>query len=151
MLSEHTAVMVVPMIIRTYSELKKLQTFEERFEYLRLRGQVGQDTFGFDRYMNQAFYKSTEWKSIRNYVIVRDNGCDLGLDGYEIHGQILIHHMNPILPDDIKNSTDFLLNPEYLISTVLTTHNAIHYGDKTLLSKAPIERTRNDTCPWRVT
>lgn len=149
MLSELTVVMVAPMIIRTYSELKNLQTFEERFEYLRLRGQVGQDTFGFDRYMNQAFYKSAEWKSVRNYVIVRDNGCDLGLDGYEIHGQILIHHMNPILPDDIKNSTEFLLNPEYLISTILSTHNAIHYGDKTLLSRAPIERTRNDTCPWR--
>lgn len=137
------------MIIRTYSELITLPTFEERFRYLQLNGQVGIDTFGFDRYMNQAFYKSREWKDVRDYVIVRDNGCDLGVEGYEIHGRILIHHMNPILPKDIQLSTDFLLDPEYLISTVLNTHNAIHYGDENLIIKAPIERTKNDTCPWR--
>lgn len=137
------------MIIRTYSELITLPTFEERFRYLQLNGQVGVDTFGFDRYMNQAFYKSREWKDIRDHVIVRDNGCDLGVEGYEIHGRILIHHMNPILPKDIQLSTDFLLDPEYLISTVLNTHNAIHYGDENLIIKAPIERTKNDTCPWR--
>lgn len=137
------------MIIRTYSELKRLKTFEERYEYLRLKGEVGKDTFGFDRYMNQIFYKSAEWKSVRNYVIVRDNGCDLGIEGHEIHGTILIHHMNPISPEDILKSTDFLLNPEYLISTILSTHNAIHYGDASKLITAPIERTKNDTCPWR--
>lgn len=137
------------MKIRTYSELITLNTFEERFRYLKLSGKVGVDTFGFDRYMNQAFYKSQEWKDIRDHVIVRDNGCDLGIEGYEIHGRILIHHMNPILPKDIQLSSDFLLNPEYLISTILNTHNAIHYGDEDLIIKAPIERSKNDTCPWR--
>lgn len=99
--------------------------------------------------MNQQFYKSREWQDIRNYVIVRDNGCDLGADGHEIYGKILIHHMNPITPEDIKHSTDFLFNPEYLISTVLLTHNAIHYGDESLLISKPIERSPNDTCPWK--
>ena len=150
MLSKFTVGMVNRMIIRTYSELKKLTTFEERFEYLRLKGEVGKDTFGFDRYLNQIFYKSPEWKSVRDFVIVRDNGCDLGLDGYEIHGQILIHHMNPISREDILSHSEILLDPEYLISTVLRTHNAIHYGDKSLLSTAPIERRKNDTCPWRL-
>lgn len=149
MLSELIVVMVIPMIIRTYSELKRLKTFEERYEYLRLKGEVGKDTFGFDRYLNQAFYKSPEWKAVRDQVIIRDNGCDLGIAGHDIHGKILIHHMNPIMLDDIINSTDILLNPEYLISTILSTHNAIHYGDKSLLVDAPIERRRNDTCPWR--
>lgn len=138
------------MIIRKYSELKKLKTFEERFEYLRLDGKIGQDTFGFDRIFNQMFYKSREWKTVRNEVIVRDNGCDLGVEGYEIYGKILIHHMNPISLDDIRNSSDFLMNPEYLISTTLLTHNAIHYGDESLIIKAPIERTKNDTCPWKL-
>lgn len=137
------------MIIRTYSELKQLRTFEERYEYLRLRGTVGKDTFGFDRYLNQDFYKSQEWKDVRDYVIVRDGCCDLGVQGYEIHGKILIHHMNPILPEDILSHSDFLLDPEYLICTVLSTHNAIHYGDKSKLNIMPIERTKNDTCPWR--
>lgn len=137
------------MIIRTYSELITLPTFEERFRYLKLNGSVGNETFGFDRYLNQIFYNSKEWKSIRDFVIVRDNGCDLGLDGYEIKGKILIHHVNPILPKDIETRSEFLLNPEYLISTVLNTHNAIHYGDESLLNTAPIERTKNDTCPWR--
>lgn len=137
------------MIIRTYTELSKLQTFDERYRYLQLNGAVGKETFGFDRYINQTFYKSQEWKSIRDFVIVRDNGCDLGIEGYEIHGRILIHHMNPILPKDIETQSEFLLNPEYLISTILSTHNAIHYGDVSLLVRAPVERSKNDTCPWR--
>lgn len=135
--------------IRTYSELITLPTFKERFEYLRLNGIVGKDTFGFDRYMNQIFYKSREWQSLRNQIIIRDNGCDLGVDGYEIHGKILIHHMNPITLDDIVERNDYLLNPDFLISTMLTTHNAIHYGDEKLIDKEPIERSKNDTCPWR--
>ena len=134
--------------IRTYSELSQLKTFRERYEYLRLNGKVGEETFGFDRYLNQIFYKSDEWKAIRDFVIVRDNGCDLGVEGYDIHGKILIHHMNPILVEDILKRSDFLLNPDYLITT-LSTHNAIHYGDDSLLITLPIERTRNDTCPWR--
>jgi hypothetical protein len=137
------------MIIKTYSELIKLPTFEERYRYLKLHGKVGEETFGFDRFINQNFYKSQEWKSVRDFVIVRDNGCDLGIDGYEIHGTILIHHMNPILPHDVIYRSAFLLNPEYLISTIISTHNAIHYGDEGLIIKAPIERRRNDTCPWR--
>lgn len=138
------------MIIRSYSELKTFKTFEERFEYLRLDGKIGQDTFGFDRVFNQMFYRSREWKQVRNEVIVRDNGCDLGVEGYEIRGKILIHHMNPITIDDIRENSDFLMNPEYLITTVLLTHNAIHYGDESLLIKAPIERRKNDTCPWKL-
>lgn len=136
-------------MIRTYSELITLPTFKERYEYLRLGGVVGKDTFGFDRYLNQIFYKSLEWQSVRREVIIRDNGCDLGLDGYEIKGKILIHHMNPINVEDILNRSETLLNPEYLITTVLATHNAIHYGDATLLSTLPKERSKNDTCPWR--
>ena len=135
--------------IRTYSELIMLQTFKERYKYLRLGGTVGEDTFGFDRYLNQAFYKSREWLDVRDYVIVRDHGCDVGLEGYEIHGKIIVHHMNPILKSDILERNKFLLDPEYLISTVKRTHDAIHYGDDSLLLDAPIERTKNDTCPWR--
>lgn len=135
--------------IRTYSELMKLQTFEERYEYLRLGGRVGEETFGFDRYLNQMFYKTPEWQSMRNKIIIRDNGCDLGFPGREINGRILIHHMNPITIDDILNRTDFLLNPEYLICTIKNTHDAIHYGDSELLYKDPIIRSKNDTCPWR--
>lgn len=137
------------MIIRTYSELILLPTFEERFEYLRLNGRVGTDTFGFDRIFNQMFYQSKEWKTIRDAIIVRDYGCDLGLEGYEIYGKIIIHHLNPISLKDIENVTDYLLNPEYLITTTHSTHNAIHYGDKNLIPKAPIERRKNDTCPWK--
>lgn len=137
------------MKIRTYSELITLTTFEERYEYLKLNGQVGVETFGFDRYLNQAFYRSQEWKSIRDYVIVRDNGCDLGIEGREIHGLILIHHMNPITKDDVLNKTEFLLNPNYLISTIKSTHDAIHYGDEDLLMKNPVIRVKNDTCPWK--
>lgn len=137
------------MTIRTYSELITLPTFEERYRYLRLEGRVGEETFGFDRYLNQVFYKSKEWRSVRDYVIARDNGCDLGIEGYEIFGQILIHHMNPITKDDILHRKDFILNPEYLITTIKKTHDAIHYGDESLLITAPIERRKNDTCPWR--
>lgn len=136
-------------MIRNYSELITLRTFKERFEYLKLDGIVGEETFGFDRYMNQIFYKSKEWASVRREVIIRDNGCDLGVDGYEIHGKILIHHMNPINLSDIVHKTDELLNSDYLITTVLSTHNAIHYGDASLLPALPVERRANDTCPWR--
>lgn len=137
------------MRIRTYAELSTLPTFEDRYQYLRLNGSIGEITFGFDRYINQKFYRSAEWKQIRNYVIVRDNGCDLGVEGYEIHEKILIHHMNPIALSDIQNASDYLLNPDYLISVTLATHNAIHYGDETLLIRAPTERRPNDTCPWK--
>ena len=136
-------------IIRTYSELILLPTFEERFEYLKLGGKVGEDTFGFDRYLNQELYTSPEWRSTRNYVIVRDNGCDLAMPDREIHGTILIHHMNPITVDDILKRSEYVLNPEYLICTILNTHNAIHYGDSELLYKDPIIRTKYDTCPWK--
>lgn len=136
-------------IIRTYSELITMPTFRERYEYLRLQGSVGEETFGFDRYLNQIFYRSQKWKSIRDHVIIRDNGCDLGVEGFDIHGKILIHHLNPITIRDIELETDFLLNPEFLICTTHNTHNAIHYGDSNLLVAEPIIRTRNDTCPWR--
>lgn len=136
-------------MIRTYTELSRLTTFKERYQYLKLNGSVGTDTFGFDRYMNQNFYRSREWKSIRDQVIVRDCGCDLGVEGYEIHGRIYIHHMNPILLEDIENRTEFLLNPEYLITTTHNTHNAIHYGDESLITMEPVVRTKNDTCPWK--
>ena len=136
-------------MIRTYSELIQLPTFEERFEYLKLDGRVGAETFGFDRYLNQAFYKSDEWLSIRDYVITRDNGCDLGVEGYEIYGRIIIHHMNPITKEDILQRSKFLIDPEYLITTIKRTHDAIHYSDSNLLVKAPIERSKNDTCLWR--
>lgn len=135
--------------IRTYSELIQFDSFEDRFRYLKLDGSVGHDTFGFDRYMNQLFYQSKEWKDVRNHVIVRDCGCDLGIAGHDIYGKILIHHINPIMPDDVRYSTDFLLNPEYLITTMLDTHNAIHYGSESVLVTAPIERRPNDTCPWK--
>ena len=136
-------------IIRTYSELITFDTFEDRYEYLKLNSKVGEYTFGFDRYINQTFYKSNEWRDIRDYVIVRDNGSDLGVDGYEIYGNILIHHMNPITKEDIINRTSYLIDPEYLICTTKNTHNAIHYGDKDLLISSPIIRRKNDTCPWR--
>ena len=137
------------IIIKTYSELITLPTFEERFAYLQLNGVVGRDTFGFDRYLNQIFYRSKRWRSIRDQIIIRDNGCDLGVEGYDIYGKILIHHINPITLDDIERESEFLLNPEYLITTTHNTHNAIHYGGESLLSTMPIERVKNDTCPWR--
>lgn len=136
-------------MIRTYSELITLPTFEERFKYLELGGTVGKETFGFDRYLNQRFYKTEEWKAVRHHVIVRDNGCDLGIEGRDIHGRIYIHHMNPLNAKDILDRSDYLLNPEYLITVTHRTHNAIHYGDESLLLLAPVERSRNDTCPWK--
>ena len=137
-------------MIRTYSELSKLKTFRDRYEYLKLGGKVGEETFGFDRYLNQIFYKSPEWLRTRDIVIERDNGCDLGVRGHDIYEKIIIHHMNPIDLEDIFKRKEILLNPEYLISTVLTTHNAIHYGDASLLVDAPIERRPNDTIPWKM-
>lgn len=137
------------MSIRTYSELILLPTFEERFKYLQLNGRVGDNTFGFDRYINQKFYRSAEWKRIRDQIVIRDNGCDLALEGYEIYGRILIHHMNPITVKDVELSTEYLMNPEYLICVTHNTHNAIHYGDEKLLMKGPVVRTKNDTCPWK--
>ena len=136
-------------IIRTYSELITLPTFIERYRYLRLGGRVGEETFGFDRWLNQMFYKDDDWLSSRDYVIVRDLGCDLGMSDREIKSRILVHHMNPITIEDIERESEFLLDPEFLITTMLTTHNAIHYGDASLLVTAPVIRTRNDTCPWR--
>lgn len=137
-------------MFRTYTELSKLKTFEERFEYLRLDGQVGKETFGFDRIFNQIFYRSVEWKRVRDQVIIRDCGCDLGVLGHEIYGQrILIHHMNPISLEDLERRTEILMNPEYLVTTIHNTHQAIHYGDEDLLIKLPRERTKNDTCPWK--
>lgn len=136
--------------IKTYKELSSLRTFKERFEYLRLDGQVGKDTFGFDRIFNQRFYRSREWKALRDFVILRDNGCDLGVEGHEIYGErILIHHINPISLSDIETKSDLLMDPEFLITTIHNTHNAIHYGDENLLVVAPIERVANDTCPWK--
>lgn len=136
--------------MRTYSELIALPTFEERFEYLKLDGQVGEDTFGFDRYLNQRFYHSEEWKQIRREVIVRDKGCDLAIPDREIFGRIIVHHMNPISVSDIDGNEKYILDPEFLITTFKLTHDAIHYGDESLLvTTEPVIRTRDDTCPWR--
>ena len=140
---------MIQMSIRTYSELITIPTFKERFEYLRLDGKVGEETFGFDRYLNQSFYKSPEWRSVRDFVIIRDCGCDLAIEGHEIFGKILVHHMNPIRIEDIINRSEYLLDPEYLICTIKNTHDAIHYGDSSLLITELIERTKKDTCPWR--
>lgn len=137
------------MSIKTYSELITLPTYEERFNYLKLEGVVGEMTFGFDRYLNQKLYTSQEWKTVRNQIIVRDNGCDLACEGYEIYGKILIHHINPITVEDVINRNPIIFDLENLISTTHNTHNAIHYGDENLLIKGPIERTKNDTIPWR--
>ena len=137
------------MKIRTYSELIQLPTFEERFEYLKLSGQVGSDTFGYDRIFNQMFYRSKTWKDTRRQIILRDMGNDLGLSGYPISGKVLIHHMNPISIDDIQNKTDYLLNPNYLICVSHETHNAIHYGSETPVQSLPVERSPNDTCLWK--
>lgn len=133
---------------RCYRELRRLGTFEERFAYLKLQGEVGFSTFGFDRYLNQEFYASREWRQIRRHVIIRDNGCDLGVDGYEIHGRLYIHHMNPMNPNDITHGNMDILDPEFLITTTHRTHNAIHYGDENLLLKRHVERRRGDTKLW---
>ena len=138
------------MNIRKYSELSKLRTFKERYEYLKLSSVVGEDTFGYDRYLNQQFYKSKAWKRVRDQVIIRDNGCDLGIDDRYINSRIYVHHMNPITKSDIINLTEYLLNPEYLIRVSKNTHDAIHYGSEELLyTNHMVERRPNDTCPWR--
>jgi hypothetical protein len=134
--------------IRTYSELCCHETFEERYRYLRIPGTIGHSTFGFDRALNQRFYHSNEWKRIRSLVISRDNGCDLGVPGYEIYANLLIHHMNPLSIDDIRHGGELMLDAEFLITTSLQTHNAIHYGDETLLPRGPVKRKRGDTTLW---
>lgn len=136
-------------MIRCYSDLIQLPTFEERFRYLQLNGAVGKTTFGFDRYINQRFYHSPEWYRVKNQVIARDMGCDLGIEGRDIFDRAYVHHMNPILIKDFVDSSDQLLNPEFLITTTLLTHNAIHYGDDSIITFAPVERKPNDMCPWR--
>ena len=137
-------------LIKSYKELIKLPTFEERFRYLSLEGQVGEETYGFDRWLNQRFYRSQEWRQIRNHVILRDSGCDLGIIGRTITDRIIVHHINPILPQDINNATSLLLDPENLICTCQITHDAIHFGDESLLiTSTPVERKPNDTIPWR--
>lgn len=135
-------------MIRTFSELSRIEKFEDRYKYLRLKGVVGEITFGYDRYLNQVLYKSTRWLNSRDMVIIRDGGCDLGISGYEIHGKIIVHHMNPITIEDIELNRDCVFDPELLICTTIETHNAIHYSDELLLRKLPIERKKNDTCPW---
>ena len=137
-------------IMKTYSELIQLSTFEDRFNYLKLRGNVGEDRFGFERYLNQKFYKSKEWKHIRDIVILRDQGCDLACLGHDIYGKVIIHHMNPITINDLETNSDIVLNPEYLICVSQETHNALHYGDGSNLHKYDYEdRKPNDTSPWR--
>lgn len=136
------------MRIRTYSELRRIEGFEERYDYLVLRGEVGKATFGFDRWINQRFYRSHEWQQVRDYVVFRDNGCDLGVPGYEIHARLMVHHMNPITPEDLEHGEDWVLDPEYLITTTHRTHNAIHYGGHSLLVKPPVERRPGDTKLW---
>ena len=140
---------IMKKIIRSYSELITLPTFEERYEYLRLGGKVGEETFGCDRYLNQMCYKSEAWLEVRDYVIIRDNGCDLAIPDRRIDKRILVHHMNPIRMEDIMSRSKYLLDPEYIIFTIKSTHDAIHYGDSSLLITDPIERRKNDTCPWR--
>ena len=137
------------IITRSYAELSCLSSFEERFEYLKLSGTVGESTFGFDRYLNQQFYLSPEWRAIRDRVIARDLGCDLGVEGFDIYGMILIHHMNAITKRDIIERNPLIFDIRYLISTTQNTHRAIHYGDKKSLTQIPLERSQNDTCPWR--
>lgn len=136
-------------MIKKYSDLKRLSSFEERFDYLKLSGIVGKSTFGYDRYINQLLYRSQRWKSVRDSVIIRDNGCDLGIDGCEIHGKIIVHHMNPITIEEIESECEELFNINYLISTSMETHNAIHYGNERNLKNKVINRFKNDTCPWR--
>lgn len=136
-------------VVRSYSELRHIRAFADRFEYLSLKGVVGEATFGFERYLNQGFYASSEWRRARRDVIARDLGCDLGIDGYEIHDRIYVHHMNPMTVDDIVHSRSHILDPEFLICVTHGTHNAIHYGDARLLPKGPIIRRPGDTVPWR--
>lgn len=135
--------------LRSYRELSRLKTFEERYEYLKIPGLVGDPTFGYERYMNQMLYTSSKWKKIRNEIIIRDNGCDLGIPDREIQGKIIVHHMNPITVGDLEDFSEEIFNPEYLICVSHLTHNAIHYGDANLLPALPIERKPGDTCLWK--
>lgn len=139
---------MITMTTKTYAELSRFTTFDERFEYLRLHGDVGRSTFGFDRYLNQQFYRSREWKQSRDFVIVRDEGCDLGVSGYEIHGELLVHHINPMTVEDIVHGNERIFDPEYLITTTQRTHNAIHYSDASLLPKIVVARQPGDTKLW---
>lgn len=136
-------------MLRSYSELSRLRTFDERFRYLLLAGSVGVETFGFDRYVNQRFYRSEEWKHVRNIVIARDNGCDLGIEGRDINGRVYVHHMNPMNLEQINDHMDLILDPEYLVCVTFATHNAIHYGDESYITLAPVERQPNDMRPWK--
>lgn len=136
-------------MIRCYKDLSRLESFMERYQYLKIHGKVGEETFGLDRYINQSLYKSQRWKNIRSQVIIRDNGCDLGVDGHEIDRYIVVHHMNPITLEDIEEERDVVFDPEYLICCTSRTHQAIHFGDEGLLPKDYIERRPNDTCLWR--
>lgn len=139
------------MRIRTYTELIRIPDYYERFRYLQLRGEVGIETFGWERYLNQMLYRSKKWRKVRDEVIIRDNGCDLAHPDFEIskYDRIYIHHMNPLSPEDVESNSDLIYDPEFLICTVFGTHNAIHYGDEGLLPKLPVERRPGDTCPWR--
>lgn len=136
-------------MIRSYQELRRLPSFIERYNYLKLKGSVGESTFGFDRYLNQMLYGSKRWKRTRDDIIIRDCGCDLGIDTHEVYGRIVIHHMNPITVEDMEENLDIVYDPEFLVCTTSRTHQAIHYGDESLLPQTPIIRSRNDTCPWR--
>jgi len=136
-------------MLRTYRELKRIPTFIERYQYLRLAGRIGESTFGFDRYINQLFYNSKRWRRTRDGIIIRDNGCDLGVEGYDLTYRIIIHHMNPISEKDIELDRESIYDPDLLISTSPNTHTAIHFGDESLLPQLPIIRRKNDTCPWR--
>lgn len=149
MLCVAIAATVIQMTIKTYSELIALQTYEERFDYLQLNGVVGKETFGYDRYLNQALYNSQDWRRFRRSIIIRDNGCDMAYEWYTIHGPIILHHINPISVDDILKESKSIFDPENVVCVSHNTHLAIHYGDKNLLIEGPIERTPNDTCPWR--
>lgn len=150
MLCEHIAGMIVvaKIVIRTYSKIKRFQTFGARYDYLRLGGLVGDPTFGYDRWINQMLYTSTRWRAVRDKIIIRDDGCDLGIEGREIHDKIIVHHMNPITMEDIENDNPIIYDPEFLICTSVNTHNAIHFGDESLLLRLPAERRPGDTCPW---
>lgn len=141
--------LAVDKVNKTYSELIKIKTFEDRFEYLKLNGYVGESTFGYDRYLNQALYTSIPWRSLRDKIIIRDSACDLGLSGYDIQGRVIVHHINPVSLEDIEEGRGIVFDPENLVCVSHNTHNAIHYGDASLLPELPIDRKLNDTCPWK--
>lgn len=148
MLCDRIVEEVTEVKIKSYRELSRLKTFKERFDYLKLSGVVGASTFGYDRYLNQKLYTSQRWQHTRDQVIIRDGGCDLGIEGYELNDRIIVHHINPITAEDIENDESIIFDLNNLISTSHNTHNAIHFSDESLIPKGPIERKRNDTCPW---